>query len=193
MNKKNLLYIILIILVTAIYYYYQGQEAHPEAEPQTDLTTQPIYQSDKMQTLIYNLSGKLSYKITSQHAEYLENTKEAQFTAPFITLYNQNNNASWNITSNFATLTNDKKLILKGDVKLDNLLPDNQIQSILTNNANVDLITQIVTSNEKVTIQGTSFSSTGYRLYGNLREKKADILENVKTYYNTTTLTTPNN
>ena len=48
----------------------------------------------------------------------------------------------------------------------------------------VDLTTQLVTSKDPVKIKGTGFFSTGVGLVGNLREKTANILENVKTFYN---------
>jgi len=84
-----------------------------------------------------------------------------------------------------ATLTRDKLLYLNEQVILTNLLPDSQLHKVMTDNARVDLTTQMVTSSDPVTIEGTNFSSTGTGLLGNLRNKTADILENVKTYYNT--------
>ena len=71
------------------------------------------------------------------------------------------------------------------DVVLTNLIPDSQLQQVLTDNAVVDLKTQLVTSDDPVKIKGVGFFSTGIGLIGDLREKTANILENIKTFYNT--------
>ena len=62
---------------------------------------------------------------------------------------------------------------------------DSQLQQVLTDNAVVDLKTQLVTSEDQVKIKGIGFFSMGIGLIGDLREKTANILENIKTFYNT--------
>jgi len=191
MKKKNIIYILLIILAMGIYYYQRDDTESPELET-IDLSTEPIYQSDRMETTIYDPLGNLSYKIIADNVKHFEDSGETLFQSPNITLYNQDNLITWHILANKATLTRDKLLYLNDKVILKNVLPDAQLQRILTDNAKVDLTTQVVTSDDQVTIEGTSFTSTGTGLLGNLRNKTADILENVKTYYNAPNIETSN-
>lgn len=191
MKKKNIIYILLIILAMGIYYYQRDDAESPELET-IDLSTEPIYQSDRMETTIYDPLGNLSYKIIADNVKHFEDSGETRFQSPNITLYNQDNLITWHILANKATLTRDKLLYLNDKVILKNVLPDAQLQRILTDNAKVDLTTQVVTSDDQVTIEGTSFTSTGTGLLGNLRNKTADILENVKTYYNAPNIETSN-
>lgn len=189
MNKKNLGYILLIILAVA-FYYYQREDSPAMELSAVDLSTQPIYQSEQMLTTIYDPLGKLSYKITAKAVQHFEDTGNTLFQSPDITLYNQDNTPTWHIKANHATLTHDKLLLLNEKVQLEDLQPAAQLQKILTENAKIDLTTQVVTSEDLVTMQGAYFTSTGTGLLGNLRNKTADILENVKTNYNASTIQT---
>ncbi|WP_392558929.1 LPS export ABC transporter periplasmic protein LptC [Orbus mooreae] len=184
MNKKSIIYILLIIFIVAIY-YYQREEASSDVVETIDLSTQPLYQSDRMETTIYDPLGNLSYKIIANKVQYFEDTGNTLFQSPDITLYNHDIARTWHILANDATLTRDKLLYLNNNVILQNELPDSQLKKIITEHAKVNLKTQVVTSEDAVTIEGTNFTSTGIGLLGNLRSKTADILENVKTYYNT--------
>lgn len=191
MNKKSLIYILLILFVVGLY-YYQSKETENIAIASIDLSKHPVYQSERMLTTIYNPLGYLSYKIVAFNVKHFDDSGNTEFLSPDITFYNQEGVATWNIQANNATLTRDRLLYLNNKVQLDNLLPDTQLQRIITDNANVNLNTQIVTSDDHVTIQGTNFTSTGTGLRGDLRDKTADILENVKTHYNTPNFDTNN-
>jgi len=170
--------------MTSIYYYQRGELESNNIDA-VDLTKQPIYQSDRMETMIYDPTGKLTYKIIADAVKRFDNTGETLFESPDVTLYNSDTIKTWHILAKHATLTRDKLLYLNEQVILTNLLPDSQLHKVMTDNARVDLTTQMVTSSDPVTIEGTNFSSTGTGLLGNLHDKTADILENVKTYYNT--------
>ena len=45
------------------------------------------------------------------------------------------------------------------------------------------LVTQDVTSDDLVTLYGTTFNSSGLKMRGNLRSKNAELIEKVRTSY----------
>lgn len=184
MNKKNIICILLIIVVIGVYYNYQKDN---DATPQSSvtLTDTPIYQSDDMTTDVYDLSGEIVYKIESSKVRHFDDSNNTEFDLPNLTLYDQDHTVTWHIKAKSATLTDDKHIYLYNDVQLDNLTPNAQLQRVNTDNAVIDLNTQLVTSKDPVTIKGVGFYSTGLGLAGDLHAKTANILENVKTYYNT--------
>ncbi|OTQ58392.1 LPS export ABC transporter periplasmic protein LptC [Gilliamella sp. A7] len=184
MNKKNLICFLLLILIVGVYYSYQKDDDVSNSPSNANQSEMPIYQSDDMVTNIYDLSGNLVYKIESGKVKHFDTNNNTDFDLPNVTLYAQDHAATWNIKAKRATLTNDKLIYLYQDVTLTNLMPDSQLQQVITDNAEVDLTTQIVTSKDPVKIRGIGFFSTGVGLVGNLREKTANILENVKTFYN---------
>jgi lipopolysaccharide export system protein LptC len=185
MNRKNLICVLLIVLVIGIYRVCQTDDNVLNTPSNANLLDTPIYQSDDMVTNVYALSGNMVYKIESGKVKHFDNTGNTDFDLPNVTLYDQAHTATWHIQAKRATLTKDKLIYLYQGVLLTNLTPDAQLQKILTDNAVVDLKTQLVTSDDPVKINGIGFFSTGIGLVGNLREKKANILENIKTYYNT--------
>lgn len=182
MNKKNGIYLILIILVIGIY-YYQSNSDTPSLVVDNNISEEPTYQSKDMLTVVYDPSGTLMYKIVATQVQYFDQKSETQFTAPNVTLYGTDKTATWTIKANSALLTKQRVLYLKGDVEVNNLSPNAQLERIKTDNADVNLLTQLITSEDEVIIQGPGFYSTGNKLRGNLREKTANLLENVKTYY----------
>ena len=185
MNKKNLICFLLLILIIGVYYSYQTEDSITIAPSKANSPDTPIYQSDDMTTNVYDLSGTMVYKIESSKVKHFDNTENTDFDLPNVTLYDQEHAATWHIQAKRAMLTNDKLIYLYKDVVLTNLTPDSQLQQVLTDNAVVDLKTQLVTSDDPVKIKGIGFFSTGTGLVGNLREKTANILENIKTFYNT--------
>lgn len=184
MNKKNLICLLLLIIVIGAYYNYQkGDE--PASKSTQNALDKPIYQSDNMLTNIYDLSGELIYQIESIHVRHFDNSGNTEFDLPNFTFYDQQHLATWHIKAKKATLTNDKHLYLYQDVQLDNLAQDAQLKQVKTDNAVIDLTSQLVTSKDPVIINGVGFYSTGIGLASDLHTKTANILENVKTYYNT--------
>ncbi|OCG70450.1 LPS export ABC transporter periplasmic protein LptC [Gilliamella sp. Occ3-1] len=184
MNKKNLISFLLLIVVIGVYYNYQkGDEAVEQSTP--NISDKPIYQSDEMLTDIYDLSGDLIYKIESSNVRHFDDSDNTEFDLPNFTFYDQNHLATWHIKAKKATLTKDKFLYLYDNVQLDNLTQETQLKQVKTDNAVIDLTSQLVKSKDPVIINGVGFYSTGIGLAGNLHTKTANILENVKTYYNT--------
>lgn len=182
MNKKNIIYLILIILVIGIY-YYQSDSDRSSLLPENNISEEPTYQSKEMLTVVYDPTGTLIYKIVATQVQYFDQKSETKFEAPYVTLYGNDKTASWTVRANNALLTKQRVLYLKGDVEVNNLSPNAQLERITTDNAEINLLTQLINSEDEVIIQGPGFYSTGNKLQGNLREKTANLLENVKTYY----------
>lgn len=173
----------MILFVLGTYYYYSNEEDNQTVQATINLSEQPLYQSEQMLTVVYGPSRVPTYKISAAQVRHFDETNNTEFDSPVIIFYDSNHFETWHMQSARALLTNDKWLYLYQDVQLDNLSPDAQLQSIKTDNATVDLTTQFVTSQDPVIIQGAGFYSTGIGLFGDLRQKTANILENVKTHY----------
>ncbi|MEH0832840.1 LPS export ABC transporter periplasmic protein LptC [Pectobacterium cacticida] len=143
----------------------------------------PIYTSEKTDTQVYSPAGKLSYRLISEQVEYFNDEQLSWFTAPVATLFNEQGTATWSVRADRAKLTKDRMLYLYGHVEVKNLTTDTQLQRITTNNAQVNLVTQDIASDDEVTLYGTSFTSSGMKMRGNLRNKTAELIEKVKTSY----------
>ena len=132
----------------------------------------PTYKSEHTDTLVYNPEGALSYRLIAQHVEYYSDQAVSWFTQP-----------TWSVKADKAKLTNDRMLYLYGHVEVNALVPDSQLRRITTDNAQINLVTQDVTSEDLVTLYGTTFNSSGLKMRGNLRSKNAELIEKVRTSY----------
>ncbi len=75
-------------------------------------------------------------------------------------------------------------LYLYGHVEVNALTADAQLRKITTDNAQINpRVTQDVTSDDQVTLYGTTFNSTGLKMRGNLRSKNAELIEKVRSFY----------
>ncbi|WP_168386064.1 LPS export ABC transporter periplasmic protein LptC [Erwinia amylovora] len=149
----------------------------------TSNDTEPTYMSDNSRTLVYSPTGAISYKLVSDKATYYATDAVSWFDNPVMTTYDDSKAASWTVRADKARLTNDRMLYLYGHVQVDSLTQDAQLERIKTDNAQVNLTTQDVTSEDRVNLYGRSFNSTGMKMRGNLRNKTAELIEKVKTSY----------
>lgn len=143
----------------------------------------PTYQSQHTVTVVYNPTGKLNYKLVSEDVKYYAMDELSWFTAPVMTLFDDNAVAIWSVRSDRAKLTKDRMLYLYGHVEVDSLTTTSQLEKIKTDNAQVNLVTQDVMSDDEVTLYGTNFTSNGMKMRGNLRAKTAELIDKVKTNY----------
>ncbi len=140
-------------------------------------------QSEHTVTVVFNPIGQLNYKLVAENVQNFSAQELTWFTKPVMTLFGENAVAIWTVRADRAKLTNDKMLYLYGHVEVDSLVPDAQLQKIKTDNAQINLITQDVSSDDQVTLFGVGFTSNGMKMRGNLRAKTAELIEKVKTAY----------
>ncbi|EGY29358.1 hypothetical protein Rin_00006710 [Candidatus Regiella insecticola 5.15] len=74
-------------------------------------------------------------------------------------------------------------LYLYGHVEVNNLTAISQLQKITTDNAEVNLINQNISSNDDVNLYGVGFTVNGMKMRGNLRNQTVELSEKVKTHY----------
>ena len=153
-----------------------------DAAKKTD-NNEPTYMSDNSHTVVYNPEGALSYKLVSEKVTYFSADAVSWFDNPVMITYDENKVPTWSVRSDKAKLTNDRMLYLYGHVEVNSLTKDSQLERIKTDNAQINLTTQDVTSDDQVTLYGRSFNSTGMKMRGNLRKKTAELIEKVKTSY----------
>lgn len=179
-TKKNVFYVFLILIVVLIYYFYQ--EKNNKSLSTVNLEELPIYQSGASSSYFYNISGALDYLVVASGAKHYEFDNSSFFSDPEITFFNIKKEASWNITSEEAKILNNK-LYLYENVDIKSLLSDSKLKQILTTNVTIELDKKIATSDDFVTMYGSNLKSTGIGMIASLPNKKADILNDVKSSY----------
>ncbi|EGT5205664.1 TPA: LPS export ABC transporter periplasmic protein LptC [Cronobacter sakazakii] len=181
--SKTRRWVIILLALAALVLIGINLADQDESGPTTVNSNEPIYQSEQSNTLVYSPEGALNYRLVAQHVEYFSDDGVSWFTQPVMTTFDTNKVPTWSVKADRAKLTNDRMLYLTGHVEVNALTPDSQLRKITTDKAEINLVTQDVTSDTLVTLYGTSFNSSGLKMRGNLRSKNAELIEKVRTSY----------
>ncbi|WP_455851747.1 LPS export ABC transporter periplasmic protein LptC [Pantoea endophytica] len=183
MSKSRRWMTLILALIALVLIGWNLTNQDDDRTPVATNDQAPTYTSEKSNTVVYNPTGALGYKLVSAKVTYFAADEISWFDNPVMTTYDVNKVATWSVRADKAKLTKDRMLYLYGNVVVNSLTQDSQLERILTDNAQVNLVTQDVTSDDQVTLFGRSFNSTGMKMRGNLRTKHAELLEKVKTSY----------
>ncbi|EOC0554213.1 LPS export ABC transporter periplasmic protein LptC [Cronobacter sakazakii] len=181
--SKTRRWVIILLALAALVLIGINLADQDESGPTTVNSNEPTYQSEQSNTLVYSPEGALNYRLVAQHVEYFSDDGVSWFTQPVMTTFDTNKVPTWSVKADRAKLTNDRMLYLTGHVEVNALTPDSQLRKITTDKAEINLVTQDVTSDTLVTLYGTSFNSSGLKMRGNLRTKNAELIEKVRTSY----------
>ncbi len=182
--SKTKLWITVILMVIALALIGWNMADFGDDDSSMPVNNQePTYQSQHTVTIVYSPTGKLNYKLVAEEVKYYAADELSWFTQPVMTLFDENAVATWSVRADRAKLTKDRMLYLYGHVEVNSLTTTSQLEKIKTDNAQVNLVTQDVSSDDEVTLFGTNFTSNGMRMRGNLRDKTAELIDKVKTNY----------
>ncbi|WP_127957772.1 LPS export ABC transporter periplasmic protein LptC [Serratia microhaemolytica] len=182
--SRSRLYIIVLLALVALVLIGVNLTETEQSDPLLVVNEQPpTYQSRDVVTLIYDPTGKLSYQLVAEQAKHYTEEELNWFVKPVVTLFDERAVATWSARANSAKLTKERMLYLYGDVEVKSLTPMSQLERIKTDNAQINLVTQDVSSDDRVTLFGTNFTTTGMRLRGNLRDRTAELLDKVESSY----------
>ncbi|MGL5628956.1 MAG: LPS export ABC transporter periplasmic protein LptC, partial [Plesiomonas shigelloides] len=162
MSKSRRWVIILLSLLALVLIGYNLVNKD-EATPVVVDSNAGTYQSEHTDTVVYSPEGALNYRLIADHVEYFSDQALSWFTRPVLTTFDTNIVPTWSIKADKAKLTNDRMLYLYGHVEVIALTADSQLRKITTDNAQVNLITQDVSSDDLVTLYGTTFNSSGLK------------------------------
>lgn len=176
-------WVIIFLAISAIVLIGANITGKDNDEPVVVDNNEPTYTTEQALTRVYNLNGALNYRLVTENVEHFAADSISWFTKPVMTQYDEHKLATWEIHADRAKLTRDRMLYLYGNVVVSALTPDSQLRKITTDNASINLITQDISSDDMVTLYGTSFNSSGMKMRGNLRQKTAQLIEKVKTSY----------
>ena len=181
--SKTRRWVIILLSLVALVLIGLNLADKEDSGPVTTNAGDPTYKSEHTDTVVYSPEGALSYRLIAEHVEYFSDQSLSWFTRPVLTTFDAAKVPTWSIKADKAKLTNDRMLYLYGHVEINALTEDAQLRKITTDNAQVNLITQDVSSDDLVTLYGTTFNSSGLRMRGNLRSKNAELIEKVRTSY----------
>ncbi|MBW7981637.1 LPS export ABC transporter periplasmic protein LptC [Enterobacillus tribolii] len=183
MSKTKRWLILLLTLAVLALIGWNLADIGEDNTPQANDPSEPTYQSEHTITVVYDPTGKLNYKLLADDVRHFAPQETNWFTKPVLTTFDKNALPTWSIRSDQAMLTNNKMLYLYGNVEVNSLTATSQLERITTDKAQVNLITQDVSSDDEVTLYGTNFTSHGLKMRGNMRDKTARLIDKVTSNY----------
>lgn len=176
----------LILLVIAIglggwTYYLYNDDNHSDLTALIKKEGEAEYIGNRIRTEVYNLQGLPQYLATAVEIKHFENTEITEFYQPLLELFNEERSfRQWKVVADYAELSKEKILDLKGNVIIESLDPTSKLQRIETDQLSLDLHTQDIATQSQVTSYGQGFHSTGIGLTGNLKRQVAELVQDVK-------------
>ena len=182
----------LAVLISVITYgviEWQTDNSAPEAAKETTLT--PNFIAIELKSKIYASNGQLSHVVNAQKMEHFDSLNMTRFQQPLYTIYPQgdddkqenNERSPWNLSANKATLHKDNRVILNSRVRIIATDKNSLIQEIHCKYLELDLNTNIISSEQTVMIQGKDFTTYGSGLSINLNDNTMTLAEHVRTIY----------
>lgn len=189
MNTRLTLILLLIVAILGGWYYSLQEKENSGLDKLIKKEGQPEYVGNKMSTSVYDLKGKPQYFAQADEIKRYESFERTEFLKPFIELFAKDSTLKqWKVSADYAEITKEKILNLKGNVKLDALDSTSRLQQITTDSLTIDLNTQDISTESEVKSVGLGFTTTGVGLTGNLKQQVATLQKNVKSYIEPTVI-----
>jgi len=183
MNRLYTLAALVLLLGYITYSIIESRSSNFGATDTVENQLEPDFIAESLASSIYADDGKLSHTINAQRMEHYSTLEFTHFEYPKYTLYDKNHNNPWQLSANEATLYNNNRVILESRVRLIATDKNSLIQEINCKYLELDLNTNIISSEQTVMIQGKDFIMYGSGLIVDLNTKQMTLTEHVQTIY----------
>jgi len=207
MTRTNFLAFLILLLGAMTYGIIEWRQSQIIPGENIDSELTPDFIAEALKTDIYTESGQLSHAIIADRMEHYAKLEVTHFELPNYTLYpkvhsnkpsgvsnaltdeNSANSLSvrssppWKLSAKEATLYKNNRVILNHRVHLSATDENSLIQEIHCKYLELDLNTNIISSDQTVMVQGKDFTMYGSGLIIDLNTKQMTITEHVRTIY----------
>lgn len=207
MTRTNFLAFLVLLLGAMAYGIIEWRQSQkiPGENIERELT--PDFIAEGLKSDIYTDSGQLSHAIIADRMEHYAKLEVTHFELPNYILYPQshskktpvannalfdenstssmqkNNAYPWQLSAKEATLYKNNRVILNHRVHLSSTDENSLIQEIHCKYLELDLNTNIISSDQTVMVQGKDFTMYGSGLIIDLNTKQMTLTEHVRTIY----------
>jgi len=207
MTRTNFLTFLILLLGAMIYGIIEWRQSQVITGENVENEFTPDFIAEGLKTNIYTEKGQLSHTITADRMEHYARLKVTHFELPNYTLYPRSHSSKstaasntlidekqpsslsaknplpWKLSAKEATLYKNNRVILNHRVHLSATDENSLIQEIHCKYLELDLNTNIISSDQTVMVQGKDFTLYGSGLIIDLNTKQMTITEHVRTIY----------
>ncbi|MFT7006467.1 MAG: lipopolysaccharide export system protein LptC [Colwellia sp.] len=194
MTRLNFLALLTLLLGGMAYAIMEWRNTQiiPGESIEKELT--PDFIAEALKSNIYTQLGQLSHSVVADRMEHYAKLEVTHFELPNYILYPtssikskkssiEKQNYPWKLSAKEATLYKNNRVILNHRVHLSATDENSLIQEIHCKYLELDLNTNIISSDQTVMVQGKDFTMYGSGLIIDLNTKQMTLTEHVRTIY----------
>lgn len=186
MTRLHTLALLVVLLGAMAYGVIEWRSANNVSDNAVDSNLTPDFIAEALKSDIFTESGQLSHVIVADRMEHFAELEVTHFEIPNYTLYPKSSNSPWQLSAKEATLYKNNRVILNHRVHLKATDKSSLIQEIHCKYLELDLNTNIISSEQTVMVQGKDFTMYGSGLIIDLNTKQMTLTEHVRTIYKKT-------
>ncbi|GHF78664.1 LPS export ABC transporter periplasmic protein LptC [Thalassotalea marina] len=190
MTRSHVFSLLFFMFAITCYGIIEWRNSNSNVEENIDQLVSPDFIAESLSSETFDSEGKLSYMINAgrmEHYNKLYNgTSVTRFEYPQYTLFPKNSVSPWKISANEGTLYNSNRVKLQNKVLLVSTDETSLIREIHGKYLELDLITNIISSEDNIEIIGDSFVIYGSGLIVDLNTKQLTLTNHEKTIYQQT-------
>lgn len=187
MTRSHIFSLLFFMFAITCYSIIEWHNSNSSVEENIDQLVSPDFIAESLSSESFDSEGKLSYMINAGRMEHynklFNGTSVTRFEYPQYTLFPKNNDAPWQISANEGTLYNSNRVKLQNNVLLVSTDETSLIREIHGKYLELDLITNIISSEDKIEVIGTNFVMNGTGLIVDLNTKQVTLTNHEQTIY----------
>lgn len=169
-----------LLFIAIVLYLWVPREVTQFAGPNNfEQELAPEFTAKLLHQELFDENGKLKQQVFSQKMEHFSELGLTHFVAPEFTIY-QNDKPFWRLSANIGGMQ-DGVLTLDSNVKMVQLNNNQLVQTITTNFLEINLNSNLVTTDNPITIVGEKLTIVGQGLFANLNQGTVSLTHHVET------------
>ncbi|MDA7747010.1 LPS export ABC transporter periplasmic protein LptC [Psychromonas sp.] len=182
MNKRQSIPFLALLIGFLLWLYVKPENQVPALPDH-----HPSYIANEVLSNHYDEFGFNDYRISAKKVTNYPEDDLTLFEQPKILIYIKDETTKtisiWQLTSETGTLKEQKKLLLAGNVLINNLSKDQVVQTMYTEKAMLILDSKEMSSEEKVIWTGPQIRQEGVGMWASMITKEMTLNSNIEAIY----------
>jgi lipopolysaccharide export system protein LptC len=183
MNRLYSLTLVFFLIAGAIYGIIEWKNSSAPQLQTIDETITPDFIAENLHSNVYKSKGNLAYVVDAHRMEHYPELNITNFEFPQYTLHPKNDAPAWKVSANEGILYNNNRVKLENNVRVLATDQNSLLQEVQGKYFELDLKTNILSSEQEIKIIGKGFTIDGKGLIVDLNTNQMTLTKHVKSIY----------
>ena len=171
--------VISLFIGISLYLWYPAFQDSEQQENDAEEVLIPDFTARLLHQELFDNNGKLKEEVFSQKMEHFADLNLTYFEQPEFIIY-QDDNPYWRLSALVGNMQ-DGRLVLAQNVQMVQLNDNELVNSIETSYIEIDLNSQLVTTDKRFVIKGKNTTIIGHGLRADLKLGRLQMTKHVET------------